>query len=476
MEEYPFLLGGTPRKGSEQQEIRFPYNGECIAKVWLASTKDLDAAAECAAVGFSITRELSSYQRSHILFRMADEIERRKDEFSRILTLEAGKTVAGATGEVDRAIQTLRISAEEAKRIYGEILPLDWTPDASGRIGMTMRVPVGPVLGITPFNFPLNSACHKIGPAIAAGNPVILKPASATPLSSLMLGEIAVESGLPAEAMSVLPCPGERAERLVKDERIAFVSFTGSADIGWHLKSISGRKRVTLELGGTGAVIVHSDADLSYAVKRIVTGGYTNAGQVCISVQRVFLHKSIYDRALGMMTGAVRHLRTGDPRDPAVDIGPMISAAAAAEAYDNVREATAGGAVLLAGGPPEGTLFPPALLAGTIPEMRVNREEAFAPFITVTPYEEFSDALRMANDTDYGLQMGVFTRDMNAILMAFRNAEVGGLQVNDIPTFRVDQMPYGGVKASGTGREGPRYAIEEMTEQRLMVINTAVMK
>jgi acyl-CoA reductase-like NAD-dependent aldehyde dehydrogenase len=476
MEEYPFLLGGTPRTGSEQQEIRFPYNGECVAKVGLASVKDLDTAAECAVVGFSLTRELSSYQRSHILFRMADELERRKDEFSRILTLEAGKTVAGATGEVDRAVQTLRISAEEAKRIYGELLPLDWTPDASGRLGMTMRVPVGPVLGITPFNFPLNSACHKIGPAIAAGNPVILKPASATPLSSVMLGEIAVESGLPAEAMSVLPCPGERAERLVKDKRIAFISFTGSAEIGWHLKSIAGRKRVTLELGGTGAVIVHSDADLDYAVKRIVTGGYTNAGQVCISVQRVFLHKSIYDRALGMMTGAVRALRTGDPRDPAVDVGPMISPAAAANAYDKVREATAGGAVLLAGGPPTGTIFPPALLAGTSPGMRVNNEEAFAPFISVTPYEEFSDALRMANDTDYGLQMGVFTRDMNAILMAFRNAEVGGLQVNDIPTFRVDQMPYGGVKASGTGREGPRYAIEEMTEQRLMVINTAVMK
>ena len=476
MEEYPFLLGGVPQTGTEQQEIRFPYNGECIAKVWLASTKDLDAAAERAIEGFSITRELSSYMRSRILFRMADELERRKDEFSRILTLEAGKTVAGAEGEADRAVGTLRISAEEAKRIYGEFMPLDWTPDSSGRIGVTMRVPVGPVLGITPFNFPLNSACHKIGPAIAAGNPVILKPASATPLSSLMLGEIAVESGLPAEAISVLPCPGERAERLVKDKRIAFVSFTGSAGVGWHLKSLAGRKRITLELGGTGAVIVHSDADLSYAVKRIVTGGYSNAGQVCISVQRVFLHKSIYDRALRLMTDAVRALTTGDPRDPAVDVGPMISEAAADKAYDKVREAVGQGALLCAGGPPRGTLFPPTLLAGTVTEMRVNREEAFAPFITVTPYDEFSDALRMANDSDYGLQMGVFTRDINAILMAFRNAEVGGLQVNDIPTFRVDQMPYGGVKASGTGREGPRYAIEEMTEQRLMVINTAVMK
>jgi NAD-dependent aldehyde dehydrogenases len=476
MEEYPFLLGGVPRTGSEQQEIRFPFNGECIARVWLATGDDLDAAAECAIEGFSITKELSSYQRSRILFRMADELERRKAEFSRILTLEAGKTVAGAEGEVDRAVGTLRISAEEAKRICGELLPLDWTPDSTGRIGVTMRVPVGPVLGIIPFNFPLNSACHKLGPAIAAGNPVILKPASATPVSSIMLGEIAVESGLPAEAISVLPCPGERAERLVKDERIAFVSFTGSAEVGWHLKSLSGRKRITLELGGTGAVIVEPDADLSYAVKRIVTGGYSNAGQVCISVQRVFLHKSIYDEAVRMMTDAVRALKTGDPRDPAVDIGPMISSAAAEKAYGKVREATARGAVLCAGGPPQGTIFPPGLLAGTTPDMRVNKEEAFAPFITVTPYEEFPDALRLANDTDYGLQMGVFTRDMNAILMAFRNAEVGGLQVNDIPTFRVDQMPYGGVKASGTGREGPRYAIQEMTEQRLMVINTAVMK
>jgi acyl-CoA reductase-like NAD-dependent aldehyde dehydrogenase len=476
MEEYPFLLGGVPRTGSELQEIRFPYSGECIAKVWLANGDDLDAAAECAFEGFSITKELSSYMRSRILFRMADELERRKAEFSRILTLEAGKTVAGAQVEVDRAAETLRISAEEAKRIYGEILPLDWTPDSTGRIGVTMRVPVGPVLGIIPFNFPLNSACHKLGPAIAAGNPVILKPASATPVSSIMLGEIAVESGLPPEAISVLPCPGERAERLVKDDRIAFVSFTGSSEVGWHLKSVSGRKRVALELGGTGAVIVHHDADLSHAVKRIVTGGFSNAGQVCISVQRVFLHASIYGGVVRMISDAVRALKTGDPRDPAVDVGPMISEAAADKAYGKVREAVGQGAEILAGGPPRGNLFFPTVIASTRPDMRVNREEAFAPFITVTPYEEFSDALRMANDTEYGLQMGVFTRDMNAVLMAFRNAEVGGLQVNDIPTFRVDQMPYGGVKASGTGREGPRYAIEEMTEQKLMVINTAVMK
>jgi acyl-CoA reductase-like NAD-dependent aldehyde dehydrogenase len=327
------------------------------------------------------------------------------------------------------------------------------------------------VLGITPFNFPLNSACHKLGPAIAAGNPVILKPSTATPVTTLMLGELVLEAGLAGEAISVVPCPGARAEVLVRDPRVAFVTFTGSPEVGWHLKQVAGRRRVCLELGGNGPVIVHQDAPLRYAVERVVTGGFSSAGQVCIAVQRVYMHRSIQDTFLEMLLERVRRLKVGDPRDEATDIGPMISPEAAERAWRKVCEAVSGGAELLCGKPPDGSLFFPAVLTGTTPDMRVNREEAFAPFITVTPYDVFEEAIGLATGTEYGLQMGVFTRDITRVLSTFEQSEMGGIMVNDIPTFRVDAMPYGGVNLSGTGREGPRYAVEEMTELRTMVFN-----
>jgi acyl-CoA reductase-like NAD-dependent aldehyde dehydrogenase len=403
--------------------------------------------------------------------RLADEILGRKDELADVMVMEGGKTRKFAASEVARAELTVRTSAEEAKRIYGEIIPLDWSDDTEGRTGFLRRFPLGPVVGIVPFNFPLNLACHKLAPAIAAGNSIILKPASSTPVSSLLLGEMAIAAGMPPAAISVVPCAGRSAEQLARDPRVAYLSFTGSCTVGWHLREIAGRKRVGLELGGNAAVIVHEDANLDYAAQRIATGGFINSGQVCISVQRVLIHRPVYERAAEKILAAVRALKVGDPRDPATDVGPMIDRIKAEEAYRKVQEAVTQGARILTGGTLEETMFAPTILADTTPAMRVNKEEVFAPVISLAPYDEFLEAIRIANAGEYGLQVGIFTQNINRAMQAFADMDVGGVQVNDIPTFRVDQMPYGGAKGSGLGREGPRYAIEEMSELRLMVIN-----
>jgi acyl-CoA reductase-like NAD-dependent aldehyde dehydrogenase len=385
--------------------------------------------------------------------------------------MEGGKTRKFATTEVARAGVTVRTSAEEAKRIYGEIIPLDLSEDTAGRTGFLQRFPLGPVVGIVPFNFPLNLACHKLAPAIASGNSVVLKPASATPVSSLLLGEMAIGAGLPPEAISVVPCPNARAEHLVRDPRVAYLSFTGSCAVGWHLREIAGRKKVGLELGGNAAVIVHDDANLAFAAQRIATGGFVNAGQVCISVQRVLAHRPVYDEIVEKILAATKALKVGDPRDPATDVGPMIDRLKAEEAYRKVQEAIRQGARALTGGTLNETMFAPTVLVDTTPAMRVNREEVFAPVISITPYDDFADAIRIANTGEYGLQAGIFTQNINRAMRAFAEMDVGGVMVNDIPTFRADQMPYGGAKGSGLGREGPRFAIEEMSELRLMVIN-----
>jgi len=471
MEIYPIIVGGVKKETAEIADIRFPYTGEIYARVCLASQGDLDEAVTAAVRGFEKTRSLSSGARFHILLCLADEIHDRSDELIDVLVMEGGKTRKFATTEVSRAEVTVRTSAEEAKRIYGEIIPLDWTDDTEGRMGYLARFPLGVVAGIVPFNFPLNLACHKLAPAIAAGNSIILKPASATPVCSLLLGEMALKAGLPPESVSVVPCPNVRAEQLVRDPRIACLSFTGSCSVGWHLKEIAGRKKVGLELGGNAAVIVHEDANLDLAATRIATGGFMNAGQVCISVQRVLVHRPVYEQTLDKILTAVRGLKVGDPREPATDVGPMIDRAKAQEAYQKVREAVHQGARVLVGGTLKDTLFTPTVIVDTTQDMRVIREEVFAPVISVMPYDAFSEALSMANAGSFGLQVGIFTQNINRVMRAFREMEVGGVMVNDIPTFRVDQMPYGGVKGSGTGREGPRYAIEEMTELRLMVIN-----
>jgi acyl-CoA reductase-like NAD-dependent aldehyde dehydrogenase len=470
--EYRFLIGGEWRTNPGPLEVQFPYTGDIIARVHQAGETDLDEAAGAAVEAFGHLRTLSSGERSRILFAIADQVESRAGDLARILVLEGGKTGSFAALEVQRSAATLRASAEEAKRIGGEVIPLDWTAGAEGRIGITRRFPCGPVLGITPFNFPLNLACHKLGPAIAAGNPLILKPASATPISALILAEMALRAGLPPGALSVVPCPGKVAERLVTDPRIAVMTFTGSPEVGWRLRNLAGRKRVTLELGGNAAVIVHSDANLDYAAARIVTGGFSNAGQVCISVQRVLLHDDIYDALLSRICAGVSAIRTGDPREEHTDVGPMITQEAADRAGALVDEAVAGGARIHAGGTRKGQLFTPTVLTGTTPGMGVEREEIFAPVITISRYSDFSEALARADQSRFGMQIGVFTRDMGRIMKAYETVRVGAVVANDIPGFRVDHMPYGGVKESGTGREGPRYAIREMTEERLLVLDT----
>lgn len=471
--EFGCIIGGEERRTGDTFTVRFPYTGEPVATVHQAAGNDLDDAAACAVRGFQATRDLSSWKRSRILAQLAKSVEERGAELADLMVMEGGKTRTFAGNEVQRASETLRISAEEARRIGGEVIPLDWTSGNEGRLAITRRFPLGPVLGIVPFNFPLNLACHKLGPAVASGNSLVLKPASATPLSALVLGRMLVEAGYPPEAISVVPCRGQRAERLARDPRFAYLSFTGSPAVGWHLREIAGRKRVGLELGGNAAVIVHHDANLPYAVERIVAGGFTNAGQVCISVQRVFLHARIYEEARRLILDRVSALRVGDPREERTEVGPMIDSGAAEQALAKVREAVADGAEILAGGTVTGALFSPTVISGSTPRMRINCEEAFAPVITLTPYEEFDEALSMVNASEYGLQMGVFTQNIRRILEAFACAEVGGVQINDIPTFRADHMPYGGMKGSGLGKEGPRYAIEEMTELRLLGINPA---
>jgi acyl-CoA reductase-like NAD-dependent aldehyde dehydrogenase len=471
METYPIILGGKKKETAEIADVRFPYTGEIYARVCQASQADLNEAVTAAVKGFEKTRLLSSGRRFGILSRLADEIHDRSDELVDVLVMEGGKTKKFATTEVSRAVVTVLTSAEEAKRIYGEIIPLDWTDDTEGRTGFLERFPLGPVVGIVPFNFPLNLACHKLAPAIAAGNSLILKPASATPVSSLLLGEMALKAGIPPESISVVPCPNVRAEQLVRDPRVAYLSFTGSCSVGWHLKEIAGRKKAGMELGGNAAVIVHEDADLDFAATRIATGGFMNAGQVCISVQRVLVHRPVFERTVSKILTAVQALKVGDPRDPSTDVGPMIDRAKAQEAYGKVQEAVKQGARVLIGGTLEDTLFAPTVITDTTPDMRVIKEEVFAPVISVAPYNVFPEALSLANAGSFGLQVGIFTQNINRVMRAFKEMEVGGVMVNDIPTFRVDQMPYGGVKGSGIGREGPRYAIEEMTELRLMVIN-----
>jgi acyl-CoA reductase-like NAD-dependent aldehyde dehydrogenase len=471
IKQYPFLVAGQRRTSQELLDVRFPYNNELVAQVYQASDADLEDAVQAAVRGFEITRKLPSHTRSRILSNLFDLMGKHFEELVETLVLEGGKTQNVARGEASRAMETVRVAAEEARRINGEIIPIDWTEAGEGRLGFIRRLPLGPVLGIAPFNYPLNLSCHKLAPAIAAGNSFILKPASSTPLSGLLLGELTLKAGFPPEALSVVVCRGSKAEKLVSDPRIAYFTFTGSSDVGWHLKSVSGRKRMGLELGGNAAAIVHEDANIPYAVGRIAMGGFANAGQNCISVQRVLVHRPVYNETMELLLDKISAMKTGDPRDPEVSVGPMIDEWAAKEAEEKVQEAVQQGARVVLGGKREGTLFYPTVLVDTTPEMRVNTTELFAPVITVAPYDDFEQALELANQTDFGLQSGIFTQNMNRIMRAFEEIEVGGLQVNDVSTFRVDQMPYGGVKGSGIGREGPHYAIEEMTEMKLMVLN-----
>ena len=466
------LVAGEWRGSGDIMEVRFPYDDSLVDSVSMASDADMHDAMAAAHAAFPITRAMPSHKRSAILENMVKLLRGRFDEVVEAMILEGGKNRKTAIGETARAMETLKISGEEARRIGGEVFSLDWTAAGENRQAFTRRLPIGTVLGITPFNYPVNLACHKIGPAIAAGNPIIIKPAEKTPLSSLILAEIALEAGYPPEAFSVLNAWGPDCETMVTDPRVAMLSFTGSGAVGWMLKSKAGQKKVMLELGGNAGVIVHDDADLDLAAAQAAAGGFANAGQNCISVQRLLIQRDVFEDFTDRFIGQVKAQKVGDPRDPEVDIGPMITLRDAERAESWVNDAQKAGASLLYGGERDGCLFQPTALADTTPGMKVNCEEVFAPVVTLRAYDRFEDAIATVNDSPYGLQAGVFTRDITRVMAAWDSIDVGGLHINSASTFRVDHMPYGGIKASGYGREGIKYAIDEMTELRLLTLNT----
>jgi glyceraldehyde-3-phosphate dehydrogenase (NADP+) len=466
-----FLVDGKWVEDGDVIEIKAPYDGAVVGRVFQGRRSHAEAAIAAAVKAFGTTRRLPAFERQRVLRRVAEGIGKRKDEFARTLCQEAGKPIKAARTEVDRAIFTFSVAAEESTRIYGEYLPLDWQEYTAGRWGIVKRFPLGPIAGITPFNFPLNLVAHKVAPAIAAGCTMVLKPAPQTPLSSLLMAEVVQQAGWPDGALNVIPLSNDDAGVLVTDDRIKMISFTGSAAVGWQIKKNSGKKKVILELGGNAGVIIHNDADIEYAAERCVAGGFGYAGQTCISVQRILVQQSVYGKFTDLFLAGVRNLRVGDPLDESTDVGPLIRESDVQRAVDWIQEAVRGGARVLCGGNRKGSIVEPTVLTGTKPEMKVNCQEVFGPVVTVEPYAEFDEALRQINSSAFGLQAGLFTRDAKRMFQAFEELEVGGLLAGDVPTFRIDHMPYGGVKDSGIGREGLRYAIEEMTEPKLMVMN-----
>ncbi len=466
------MVRGQEHREGTRLEVRAPFDRSLIGHCWQASWPDAQEAVEAAVAGFARTSALGSWERQNILSAVATHLQSEHERYAQTILREAGKPITAARAEVDRAILTFRIAGEEATRIGGEVLPLDLIPSAAGRWGISRRFPSGPVLAITPFNFPLNLVAHKLAPAIACGCPVILKPAPQTPFSSRLLVQAILEAGWPEEALAFLPLSNEDTSRLVvEDDRIRVVSFTGSARVGWELKALAKKKRVVLELGGNAAMIVASDwLDLDGAAQAAVKGGFGYAGQSCISAQRLYAQQSIFQPFCEALLRRVEKLRVGDPALEETDVGPLIRESDAERVERWIEEALRDGATLLAGGKRNGPMVRPTILTGTHSSMKVRDEEIFGPVVTVEPYEHFSDAVAAVNASRYGLQAGLLTRDAGNILEAFRALEVGALIVGDAPTWRLDSMPYGGVKDSGEGREGVRYAIDEMTEQHLLVM------
>ena len=467
----PFLIGDKWCHTDTHEPVRNPFDGSVIAEVCQAGTKEITEAVERSCSAFSIMKTLSGYKKAKALGQIASAIGNRREEFARTICSESGKPITDARREVDRAIETFRIASEEATRIPGEVIPMDVSPGIEGYSGSVRRFPIGPVLGITPFNFPLNLVAHKVAPCFAAGNPIVLKPAPQTPLTSLLLGEVILETEFPAGALNILPCSNTLAEQLVLDSRFQALSFTGSVDVGWMLKKKVGKQRVALELGGNAAVVIEPDADLDVVAQRCVTGGFRYSGQTCVSIQRIFAQQSIYESFLEILTQKVRTLPTGDPIKEETVIGPLITEAAAERVETWIKDAVAQGATIQTGGTREGSIMAPTVLTNVTNHMKVSCDEVFGPVVTVTPYDAFEEALHQVNDSPFGLQAGVFTQDMNKIFRAYQELEVGTVLANEMPTFRADHMPYGGVKDSGIGREGVRYAIQEMTEPKLLIIN-----
>jgi acyl-CoA reductase-like NAD-dependent aldehyde dehydrogenase len=457
---------------AEKLAVLSPWSGERVGEVSLAGAGEWETAIAAAQRAFVTFKSLSSLERQQMLEKLAAGVKGRQEELAQTIMAEGGKPITYARGEMARGLLTLSLAAQEAARIGGEVLPLDLTPASQGRWGITRRFPLGPVLGISPFNFPFNLVAHKVGPALAAGNPIIIKPPSATPLTALKLAEIYEQAGLPPGGLQVLPSPSQVTERYVADERLKAVSFTGSAAVGWRLKGLAGQKKVILELGGNAACIVDADADLSKAAIRSAIGAFAYAGQVCISVQRLLVHQDIFAAFKEIFLKAVKdQVAVGDPSREATVVGPFIDSGAGARVKQWVDEALAAGARLVAGGPGEGNLMPPTVLENVTADMKVWKDEIFGPVVVLAPFVDFTQALEMANDSIYGLQAGVFTQNLAHAWQAFETLEVGGVIINDVPAFRVDNMPYGGVKASGFGREGLRYAVEELTEIRLLALH-----
>jgi acyl-CoA reductase-like NAD-dependent aldehyde dehydrogenase len=466
-----FFLDGKWVEDGDIVEIRSPYDGTVISQIYQGRKQHAEAAIASAVKAFGTTRRLPAFERQRVLRRVAESISQRREEFARTMAQESGKPIRASRTEVERSIFTFTVAAEESTRIYGEYLPLDWQQATVGRWGIVRRFPIGPIAGITPFNFPLNLVAHKVAPAIASGCPIVLKPAPQTPLTAMLLAETVQQAGWPDGGFNVLPLSNEDAGILVSDERLKMISFTGSAPVGWQIKKSAGKKKVLLELGGNAGVLVHSDADLQFAADRCVAGGFGYAGQTCISVQRVLVERGVFAEFLELLMAGVKKLVTGDPMEESTDVGPLIRESDAARAADWVNEAVRGGARLLTGGRRKGSVMDPVVLTGTRPDMKVNCQEIFAPVVTVESYDNFEDAVRQLNQSAFGLQAGIFTRDAKLLFHAYDELEVGAVIAGDVPTFRIDHMPYGGVKDSGLGREGLRYAIEEMTEPKLLVMN-----
>ncbi|MBX3561598.1 MAG: aldehyde dehydrogenase family protein [Sphingomonas sp.] len=467
---YPLYLNNKAEQPNADLEVTDKFTGEVAFRCAQADAKTIDAGIAGAVEAAEPMARMASYERQAVLQHCVDRFKERFDELAYALCVEAGKPIKDSEGEVSRLIDTFRIAAEEAVRMTGEVQPLDISPRAKGYQGIWKRVPIGPCSLISPFNFPLNLAAHKIAPAIAVGCPFVMKPASRTPLGAIIMGEVLAETDLPRGAFSILPAHREGADLFTEDERLKLLSFTGSPGVGWDLKAKAGKKKVVLELGGNAAVIVDKDADLADALERVIFGAFYQSGQSCIGVQRILIHRQVYDEFRDMLVAKTKTLVAGDPKDRNTFIGPMISEGEAKRLDSWIQEAVGKGATLLCGGKREGAMLEATLLENVDPATKINVEEAFGPVAFLIRFSSFGEALEIVNDSKFGLQAGIFTRDLFQMFDAWDRLDVGGVVINDVPSYRVDNMPYGGVKDSGLGREGVRFAMEDMTEIRNLVI------
>jgi acyl-CoA reductase-like NAD-dependent aldehyde dehydrogenase len=474
MQEYGLLINGEWVAPNGTIDVRSPYTGEAVFRVSKAEEAQVTEAIDAAATAFESWSEAPAHERSRLLHRAVALLEEQREDMARTIALEAGKPIRDARGEVARAIQTFRFAAEAAKNIYGETIPMDAAIGSERKVGITFRQPIGVIAAISPFNFPLNLVAHKVAPALATGNTVVLKPASATPVTALKLGEILLEAGFPAGVINiVVGSGGEVGNPLVASEKVAMVTFTGSPPVGMGIRNRAGMKKVILELGSNSATIVHEDADLAAAARAIAKGAFAYAGQVCISVQRVLVHENVQQKFLSLFLPLVQALKVGDPLAEDTDVGPMIDRHAADRGAAWIQEALSQGARALVEGRQDGNLMWPWVLADVQREMKIVCEEAFAPVATVQTYSSFDAAIAMVNDSQFGLQAGVFTNNLNLAFQAGKRIRTGGVIINDTSNYRADHMPYGGLKLSGIGREGVRYTMEEMTEIKLVAFNLA---